>query len=142
MKANFHLITETEEEVLACTAFIEGILKKRKAQQVSPKPIGSTVYGPVSDTSVKVFEAASGSKAHVVPDDDDEVPMSAPVKPHVPRPNVSPGEPGISKIGERAKEECMVIAHSGSSVPHSLTEHMKLLWKRGEVKFDGEEYYV
>lgn len=55
------------------------------------------------------------------------------------RPNVSPGEPSISKIGTQTKENLLF------TLPHQpdakWAEHMKLLWKRGEVKFDGTDYY-
>jgi hypothetical protein len=68
-----------------------------------------------------------------------------------PRPNISPGEPSITKIGADAKAfiltelKCIVGASTGR-VPehfgHKYKEHLKLLWKRGEIKFDGTEYYL
>lgn len=58
------------------------------------------------------------------------------------RANVSPGEPTITKIGKDTKAALLAdIAHDGSQPVAKWAEHMKLLWKRGEVKFDGEDYY-
>lgn len=59
------------------------------------------------------------------------------------RPNVNPGEPSISKIGTNTKEELLNSVRVGIPMnPHKYSEHMKLLWKRGEVKYDGKEYYL
>lgn len=58
------------------------------------------------------------------------------------RPNVSPGESSIGKIGSSTKKT--LLNDLGRSVQPSakFTEHAKLLWKRGEIKFDGAEYYL
>lgn len=62
------------------------------------------------------------------------------------RPNVSPGEPSIGKIGGETKARLL-----GSMQDHDMSpdfnggkflEHLKLLWKRGEIKFDGTVFYV
>jgi hypothetical protein len=59
------------------------------------------------------------------------------------RPNVSPGEPAIGKIGQNAKDEIiMKLAEGRQPDLKKYGEHMKLLWKRGEIKFDGQEYYL
>ena len=63
------------------------------------------------------------------------------------RPNVSPGEPSIVKIGTKSHDEIINdLKHSDRDPSEyakgKLTEHLKLLWKRGEVKFDGEKYYL
>ena len=56
------------------------------------------------------------------------------------RPNVSPGEPSIGKIG---KETARTLLDSLPTQPAAKwSEHMKLLWKRGEVKYDGKEYWT
>ena len=59
-----------------------------------------------------------------------------------PRKNVSPGEPSITKIGTNTREEIIGALKRGTQPLDKFREHLKLLWKRGEVKFDGEEYYV
>lgn len=63
------------------------------------------------------------------------------------RPNNSPGEPSITKIGADAKTTIMTHLQAGLQPDHrKYTEHMKLLWKRGEIKFDDRaghmEYYL
>ena len=64
-----------------------------------------------------------------------------------PRKNVSPGEPSITKIGEKARAYLLNELKAGPRTTeyadfHKYDEHLKLLWKRGEVKFDGKEYYL
>lgn len=56
--------------------------------------------------------------------------------------NVSPGEPSITKIGGNTKAEILNWLATGVPIPRKYDEHMKLLWKRGEIKFDGEEFYL
>ena len=59
------------------------------------------------------------------------------------RRNVNPGEPSIGKIGEATKMAILSDLANGRQPPHpKYTEHLKLLWKRGEVKWDGQEYYL
>lgn len=60
----------------------------------------------------------------------------------VARKNVSPGEPSITKIGEKAKEHILNSLRAGAQPAIMYHDHLKLLWKRGEIKFDGEEYYL
>lgn len=57
------------------------------------------------------------------------------------RPNVSPGGPSIGKIGSKTKATLLLTVERGEPIPKAWTEHMKLLWSRGEVKFDGERYF-
>ncbi len=59
------------------------------------------------------------------------------------RANVSPGEPTIGKIGADSKALILSELSTGTIQPHAkYVEHCKLLWKRGEVKYDGKEYYL
>lgn len=58
------------------------------------------------------------------------------------RKNVSPGEPSITKIGSGTKETIIHALNTGTPLGDRYTEHLKLLWARGEIKFDGEEYFV
>ena len=57
------------------------------------------------------------------------------------RANVSPGEPTIGKMGKDTATS--LLQHLDAKQPDKKwVEHMKLLWKRGEVCFDGTEYYL
>ena len=58
------------------------------------------------------------------------------------RKNVSPGEPSITKIGSGAKETIIHALNTGTPLGDRYTEHLKLLWARGEIKFDGEVFYL
>ena len=60
----------------------------------------------------------------------------------VARENVSPGEPSITKIGSNTREEIIEALKRGVQPLDKFREHLKLLWKRGEIKFDGKEYFV
>ena len=64
----------------------------------------------------------------------DEIPVA--------RKNVSPGEPSITKIGSTTKETIIHALNTDTPLGDRYAEHLKLLWKRGEIKFDGEEYYL
>ena len=59
-----------------------------------------------------------------------------------PRKNVSPGEPSITKIGVNTEGALFGVLRAGGQPEAKFAEHMKLLWKRGKVKFDGEQFYV
>lgn len=62
------------------------------------------------------------------------------------RGNIDPGKPSIGKIGSGTREWILgelkaadrKTAHFGTK----FFEHLKLLWSRGEIKFDGERYYL
>lgn len=59
------------------------------------------------------------------------------------RKNINPGDPTITKIGTNTKESLLAHLKAGGQPTRAkFDEHLKLLWKRGEIKFDGEEYYV
>ena len=60
----------------------------------------------------------------------------------VARKNVSPGAAAIVKIGEKAKEHILNSLRAGEQPAIMYHDHLKLLWKRGEIKFDGKEYYL
>lgn len=59
-----------------------------------------------------------------------------------PRPNISPGEPSIGKIGSETKATLLSLIGNNQQPASKWHEHAKLLWKRGEIKFDGAEYYL
>lgn len=58
------------------------------------------------------------------------------------RKNITPGEPTIGKIGATAKDEIIKVLDQGGTLNTRYTEHCKLLWKRGEIKYDGKEFYL
>jgi hypothetical protein len=66
--------------------------------------------------------------------------VAEPVLP-VERQNVNPGIPGIGKIGSATKDELLKQLAAGKQPAAKFVEHMKLLWERGEVKFDGKEWW-
>ena len=70
------------------------------------------------------------------------VPKEEIVKPAAERKNISPGTPSITKIGEKAKEHILNSLRAGAQPAIMYHDHLKLLWKRGEIKFDGKEYYL
>lgn len=59
------------------------------------------------------------------------------------RPNVSPGTSSITKIGAGTRSALLTrLAEQGVAKNDKSCEHLKLLWSRGDVKFDGKEYYL
>ena len=60
----------------------------------------------------------------------------------VERCNVSPGKPSIGKIGTETKLTLLGDLAKGKQPAAKFSEHMRLLWVRGEVRFDGEEYWL
>jgi hypothetical protein len=59
------------------------------------------------------------------------------------RPNINPGDPTIGKIGTATRELILADLAAGRQPPQpKYTEHLKLLWKRGEVKYDGTRWYL
>lgn len=58
------------------------------------------------------------------------------------RKNISPGTSSITKIGSGTKETIIHALNTGTPLGDRYTEHLKLLWARGEIKFDGEQFYV
>lgn len=59
-----------------------------------------------------------------------------------PRKNVDPGIANITKIGNSTKQQIFGYLDNGKQPPAKFAEHLKLLWARGEVKFDGQQYYL
>ena len=59
------------------------------------------------------------------------------------RPNKSPGHSSISKIGTKTKDEIIAVLKAGRQPNHDkYGEHLKLLWEREIVLYDGKEYYL
>ena len=66
------------------------------------------------------------------------------VKTVVERPNVSPGDSSITKMGQDMKKAMLAAVGSGAFKPNydgKSLKYLQLLWKRGEIKFDGKEFY-
>ena len=56
------------------------------------------------------------------------------------RANFSPGTPTITKIGSNTLEQIVGMLKDGNQPPEKYSEHLKLLWNHGKVRFDGEFY--
>lgn len=94
----------------------------------------------------KPFEK-SGSETRTLADEQNEdngtQAADMPKAPHPStRPNINPGDPTITKIGQATTSIIMDELNKGRQPPSKYSEHMKLLWKRGEVMFDGDVYYL
>ena len=59
-----------------------------------------------------------------------------------PRANVSPGTPGITRMGKDTAMELSNLVSKGLQPAARFAEHLKLMWQRNEVKYDGQDYYV
>lgn len=98
---------------------------------------------PASAGSVPVVK---GTPQEVAPTSIDLTPEQKKIWSKAPRIDVSPGTPTIGKIGTKTKdwiiEELKVQARVPEHFGTKYEEHLKLLWLRHEIKFDGEKYYV
>lgn len=59
-----------------------------------------------------------------------------------PRRNINPGVSTITKIGSDTKAGILTSIADGCQPHKKFEEHCKLLWERGEIKFDGKEWWV
>ena len=59
-----------------------------------------------------------------------------------PRSNLNPGKSAITRIGTETKKELLSMIHGNVQPDAKWQEHLKLLWERGEVKFDGKDWYL
>lgn len=73
------------------------------------------------------------SKRYVEPEEIKNVPAE--------RKNISPGPSSITKIGGNTLEQVLGMLKDGHQPPDKYSEHLKLLWSRGKVKYDGKLYY-
>lgn len=75
------------------------------------------------------------SKRYVEPEEIKDVPAE--------RKNISPGPSSITKIGSNTLEQILGMVQDGHQPPRpKYDEHLKLLWSRSKVKYDGENYYL
>ena len=58
------------------------------------------------------------------------------------RKNTSPGIATITKIGSNTLEQIVGMLKDGNQPPEKYSEHLRLLWARGKVKYDGEVFYL
>jgi len=65
---------------------------------------------------------------------------ASPASEAAPRKDVSPGPSSIGKIGTKTKDMLFEVLKTGAQPEKKWNEHMKLLWQRHEVKFDGGYY--
>lgn len=56
------------------------------------------------------------------------------------RPNIDPGPSTLARIGSDTKER--ILAGLPWSIGTKYEQHLRLLWARGEVRFDGERFYL
>ncbi len=74
--------------------------------------------------------------------------LSAPVKVEVSvesdvgRANVSPGVPVTSKVLISTKNTILCRINEGIQPGEKYLEAAKLMWSRGEIKFDGKDFYL
>lgn len=103
-------------------------------------------FNAIRDKIIAVRQMTSEVEGVIGPDYSTDVEVIIPIHPTAPiiePKNVSPGLPTIGKIGTNTKAD--ILDMLGKGVQPSTTkfgEHLKLLWARGEVKFDGKEYYL
>lgn len=69
-------------------------------------------------------------------------PAPEPVVEAVTRKNVSPGAPTTSKVGLATEGHIVLELGAGRQPGAKYADALKLLWSRGKVKFDGQEYYL
>ncbi len=93
-----------------------------------------TGVGSVSETRLDEIMGGSATSAEQSGSNDGATGAS--------RPNISPGEPSIGKIGADSKAAVFEGIRVGVLNKTKFAEHLKLLWKRGEIKYDGAEYYL
>ncbi len=93
-------------------------------------------FNAVRDKIVKVRTLANP----VTPVPTEEPP--APLEPDTARDNVSPGVPVTSKVLISTKNTILCRINEGIQPGEKYLEAAKLMWSRGEIKFDGKDFYL
>lgn len=100
------------------------------------------------DTVEEAYALASALRPGVVP-----VVVGEPLQSLTPTPttvskparaNVSPGEPPITKMGKDMKVSMLAAVGSFAFGPNyngKSLKYLQLMCKRGELRYDGKEYY-
>jgi len=83
--------------------------------------------------TLEKFRPAGGSELETAP---------VQTAPQPARKNISPGLSIIGKLGEKTKVIILDCLQKQVQPDEKYKEHLKLLWARGEVKWDGEVWYV
>ena len=117
MRFNFYISCENDQEARDCIDFIAEMTAKRDTAQSFSERHGTTPEG-----SAAVQPVSSGRSTE--------------------RPNLDPGKPSITKIGGSTRDEILTRVRDNLQPNPKFTEHCKLLWSRGEIKFDGKEWYL
>jgi len=60
----------------------------------------------------------------------------------VPRPNVPPSGPVAKRLHVHTKNTILNRLEDGVQPNEQLLPQAKLLWARGEIKYDGEKFYL
>lgn len=113
------------------------ILEQLKLAPDSVLADAMLAFNAIRDKVVMVRKMAERPTAPLEPAN--EAPQAGEIEP---RPNVSPGASSITKIGAENKAHLLLMLERGHQPEAKFSEHLKLLWSRGEVKFDGKEYWV
>lgn len=73
----------------------------------------------------------------------DSTPVVAEPVAQASRANKSPGAPSIGKIGTKTVDQLTSMLKEGMQPNHDkFGEHLKLMWSRKLVKYDGTSYYL
>lgn len=111
-------------------------------EKTNPAPAKHAYSNGVALTESRIDKIMGSSGANLA-----EQSSSGSKAADAPRPNGSPGNPSIVKIGSETKASLLATLAEGKQ-PNltKFSEHLKLLWQRGEVKFDDRlgkmEYYL
>lgn len=109
---------------------------------VGMKVTESSKPPPVSAGGIPVVKSAPQEVAST---STDLTPEQKKIWSKAPRIDISPGPPTIGKIGTKTKDWIIGELKTKPRVPEHFgtkyEEHLKLLWLRHEIKFDGKEYF-
>lgn len=130
-------LTDAPDEVL-----IDAV-RQSKDWRVNIKNSFKEVQGFVGMKVVEITPPKYSMSESGAGDSDKKVDTDTKEVSHPTRPNMSPGTSAIGKIGGKTKEEIIRVLKMGHQPNHNkYGEHCKLLWSRGELCFDGKEYYL
>lgn len=122
-------LRETAPDVVIVAAVHNSRIYHKQAAELEQVPYGRELY-------------KLPTNAGTVPPASEPAPAPTPSE----RPNVNPGKPAIGKIGSNTREwilsELKTADRKAEQFGAKFSDHLKLLWSRGEIKFDGERYYV
>lgn len=91
---------------------------------------------------VEVRKFANGNVSGSAPVIQTAIEKAAEPAKEIVRKNVNPGTSPIGKIGGNTKDVIFEFLRDDKQPPAKYNDHLKLLWSRGEVKYDGKEWYL